>query len=128
MSWPTLVRSRCSGVAGPGPSPRALLLGDRLLPPRLSSAFCPLILVEPGLTWSYGKQDLPEGFQGPLPHNPPRPLPEGASIPGGMGCHGDLGSPTEIHPMAPAYTSRYSQMQAGQGSPMSTQGGSGWCG
>lgn len=76
VSGPTLVRSRCSGVAGPGRSPRALLLGDRLLPPRLSSAFCPLMLVQPGLAWSCGEQDLPEGSQGPLPHNPLSPLPQ----------------------------------------------------
>lgn len=49
-----LVRSRCSRAAGPGLSARALFLGDRLLPPRLSFALCPPMLVQPGLACSSG--------------------------------------------------------------------------
>lgn len=67
---PTLVRSRCSGVAGPGPSPWALLLGDRLLPARLSFALCPPTLVQPGLACSCGDQGPSRMFPGALSHIP----------------------------------------------------------
>lgn len=65
---PTLVRSSCSGVAGPGPSPRALLLGDRLLPPRLSSAFGAPMLVQPGLVWFCGDRGPSRRFSVALSH------------------------------------------------------------
>lgn len=53
---PTLVRSKYNEVARLRPSPRALLLGDRLLLLRLSSALCLLMPVQPGLAWSCGDQ------------------------------------------------------------------------
>ena len=51
-----MVRSKYNEVARLRPSPRALLLGDRLLLLRLSSALCLLMPVQPGLAWSCGDQ------------------------------------------------------------------------
>lgn len=51
-------------MTGLGPSPLALLLGDRLLPPRLSFALCPLTLVPSGLACSsasWAGQSVVEG-------------------------------------------------------------------
>ena len=66
--WPTLVRSRCSRAAWPGFSAWALFLGDRLLPPRLSFALCPPMLVQPGLACSCGDQGPSRRFPGALSH------------------------------------------------------------
>lgn len=117
--WPTLVRSRCSRAAGPGLSARALFLGDRLLPPRLSFALCPPMLVQPGLACSCGNQRPSRRFPGALsPYN-------------GLKLH-RVPSPEEPGKYAMGSTPlRYSPVGAGPGSlqwmVLRTQGGSGWC-
>lgn len=66
---PTLVRSKYSEVARLGSSLRALLLGDRLLLLRLSSALGLRVLVQLGLAWSYRNQRPSRRFPRALTHS-----------------------------------------------------------
>ena len=94
---PTWVRSRCSGVTGPRPSARALLPGDRLLPPRLSSVLRRPMLARSELAWSCGGHK-------PSRKSPLAPLPcnslrlQGA--PSSLSSPEEPGSPTHTYPTA----------------------------
>lgn len=76
-----------------GPSPRALLLGDRLLLLRLGSALCLLMLVQPRLGWSCGDQRPSRRF--PRALTPSVAAQSFLQVLLGTECHGDACPPTQ---------------------------------